>query len=117
MREDFKPDNAKHGALMKQLLAALSLADDAEKQAAVEKLRPDLEAMLSDKSTLEKVLAGSATEKLLAGIMGRDIANAMAVQSNTRAPLHATYPNHPGRKGGGSLPRGASPAHIQEKRG
>lgn len=77
MRADLSPFIEKYSDLIQRLTAAAALADEPFR-AEIEHLRPEIEAMIADKTVIAAVLRNSHASSLLEKLMGRAAVNAMA---------------------------------------
>ena len=74
---DLAPFAAKYTTLLSRLSTALAMHDE-PRQAEIEHLRPELEAMLADRKTMESAISGQQSAKVLEGLLSQTFFNSLA---------------------------------------
>ena len=74
---DLAPFTAKYSTLLSRLSTALAMHDE-PRQAEIEHLRPELEAMLADTKTLRAVINGQQSAELLEKMLAQTFFNSLA---------------------------------------
>ena len=88
---DLAPFTAKYSTLLSRLSTALAM-HDGPRQAEIEHLRPELEAMLADRKTLESTLSGQRSGELLEGLLSQTFFNSLAEAKANRQDAKAPSP-------------------------